>query len=142
LLVASGYPFRQLIGIDLSDVCIETTRRNIARYGPEPIDGTRIELAVQDVEDFVFPDGPLVVYLYNPFPPKLIAQLMARLEKSLADDPRPAVIVYVDPVALATVWRSPSFERLPTLADRVPAFAAGMSRYERVAVFATRSVAS
>lgn len=142
LLIAAGYPFRKLIGIDLSEVCIETTRRNIARYGPEPIDGARIELAVQDVEDFVLPDCPLVIYVYNPFPPKLIAQLMARLDQSLADDPRQAVIVYVDPVALATVWRSPSFERVPTLADRVPALAAGMGRYERVAVFATRSVVS
>jgi hypothetical protein len=97
---------------------------------------------VQDVEDFVFPDCNMVIYLYNPFPPKLIAQVMAKLENSLADHPRLAVIVYVDPVALATVWRSASFERVPTVADRVPAIAAEMGRYERVAVFATRDAAS
>ena len=141
LLVAAGYSFRKLIGIDLSELCIETTRRNIARYGPEPIDARRIELAVQDVEDFVFPDCSMVIYLYNPFPPKLIAKVMAKLEKSLADNPRSAVIVYVDPAALATVWRSPCFERVRTLADRMPAIAAGMGRYERVTVFATRNVA-
>lgn len=142
LLVAAGYSFRRLIGIDLSEVCIETTRRNIACYGPEPIDHTRIELAVQDVEDFVFPDCPMVIYLYNPFPPKLVAQIMARLELSLANDPRSVVIVYVDPAALGTVWRSPSFERVLTMADRMPAIAAGLGRYEQVAVFATRNAAS
>ena len=138
LLVASTYPFRRLAGVDVSPVCVAVARRNVARHGPERVDPARVELLVGDAQDFVFPPEPLVVYLYNPFPGAVLERVVAHLEASLRERPRPCAVIYVNPHALAALAASDLFERLPTIADRMPAAAQGAERYERAAVFVTR----
>lgn len=135
LMIAASCGFRQLVGVDISPGCIETARRNVERYGPEPIDGTRVELFVQDAESFTFPDEPLVLYLFNPFPAPVLERVVANLEESLRRMPREAVIVYLNPTAVAVIARSPLFHRIPTIADRLPFAAHGVPAYQRAAVF-------
>jgi len=142
LMVAASYPFRRLIGVDISLRCIEIARQNIARYGPDGIDPSRIELVAMDVEDFVFPESPLVIYLFNSFPAKLLQRVMSTLEDSLRRVPRQAVIVYVNPQAISAIRRSPLFVRMATGADRMPMILAGAPRHERSAVFVTRPTVS
>jgi SAM-dependent methyltransferase len=137
LMIASSYPFRKLVGVDSSAACIRIARRNVGRYGPDRIDPSRIELLTIDVEEFEFPAGPLVIYLFNPFPAKLMERVIAKLERSLRDDPRAAAIVYVNPQAIAALAHSALFVRIPTIADRVPLVADGLLRYEAAAVFVT-----
>lgn len=141
LMVAASYPFRLLIGVDISRACIDIARRNIGLYGPERIDPSRVELLALDVEDFVFPDDPLVVYLFNSFPAKLLKQVVANLERSLREVPREAVIVYVNPQAIAAVSQSELFVRITTIADRMPTVVDGLSQYEGAAVFVSRPAA-
>jgi SAM-dependent methyltransferase len=138
LLVASTYAFRRLVGVDVSPACVDVARRNLARYGPERVDPARVDLLVGDAEDFVFPPDPLVVYLYNPFPGAVLERVVANLEHSLREWPRPCAVVYVNPHALAALAASRLFERVPTIADRMPAAAQGSAGYERAAVFVTR----
>jgi hypothetical protein len=78
-----------------------------------------------------------VIYLFNPFPAKLMERVIAKLERSLRDDPRAAAIVYVNPQAIAALAHSALFVRIPTIADRVPLVADGLLRYEAAAVFVT-----
>ena len=141
LMIAATYPFRKLIGVDSSAACIRIARRNIGDYGPDRIDASRIELLTMDVEDFGFPAGPLVIYLFNPFPAKLMERVIAKLERSLRDKPRDAAIVYVNPQAIAALANSALFVRIPTIADRMPMVADGLLRYEAAAVFVTRPAA-
>ena len=138
LMVAAAYPFRALIGVDISRSCIAVARRNVALYGPDKIDPRRVELLAMDVEDFVFPEAPMVIYMFNPFPAKLLRRVMANLESSLRDKPRPAVIAYVNPSAIEIVSQCELFGRIPTIADRMPALTAGAARHEKAAVFVTR----
>ena len=140
LMVAASYPFRRLIGVDISPACIDVARRNIARFGPEKIDPSRVELMALDVEDFAFPDEPLVLYLFNPFPPKLMERMMANLETSLRAKPRDAAIVYVNPKAIAAILHSELFVRIPTIADRMPMAADGSPAYEVAAVFVAKAL--
>jgi SAM-dependent methyltransferase len=142
LMVAASYPFRRLIGVDVSPACIEAARRNLVCHGPERIDPSRVELLLGDAEDFEFPVEPLVLYLYNPFPAAVLERVVARLEASLRERPRPAVIVYVNPHALAAIRRSRLFERIPTIADRMPMVLQGAPAHERAAVFVTRPSAA
>jgi len=135
LMVAASYPFRRLIGVDISPACVLAARRNVARYGPEKIDPARVELRVGDAQDVEFPDEPLVLYLYNPFPAAVLERVMDRLEASLRARPRRAAVVYVNPHALGAVTRSGLFARIPTIADRMPAAAEGLRAYERAVVF-------
>jgi predicted RNA methylase len=138
LLVASTYGFRRLVGVDVSPACVAVARRNLTRYGPERIDTARVQLLVGDAEDFVWPPDPLVVYLYNPFPGAVLERVVADLESSLRERPRPCAVIYVNPHALAALASSELFERLPTIADRMPAAVQGAAVYERAAVYVTR----
>ena len=138
LLVAASYPFRRLVGVDISPACIAVARRNVARYGPEPVDPARVELVVADAQDFPFPPDPLVVYLYNPFPGAVLERVVANLEASLRERPRPCAVVYVNPHALAALARCELFERVTTIADRMPAAAQGAPAHECAAVFVTK----
>ena len=138
LMVAATYPFRRLIGVDVSPACIAVARRNIARYGPEKIDPSRVELLTLDAEDYEFPGEPMVIYLFNPFPGRVLERVVAKLERSLRAQPRQALIVYVNPHALAAIARSELFERVTTIADRMPMAAVGAPLYEQAAVFVTR----
>jgi len=142
LMVAASYPFRRLVGVDVSPACIAVARRNIAGYGPERIDPARVELQIQDAQDFRFPEEPLVIYLYNPFPGSVLERVVANLEASLRQLPREAAIIYVNPHALSALARSRLFQRVPTIADRVPQAAQGAPAYERAAVFVTRPAVS
>lgn len=135
LMIAADYGFRRLVGVDISPACIKAARRNIERYGPEPIDASRVELRVEDAEDFEFPDDPLVVYLFNPFPQPVVESVMSKLEESLSRTPREVAIVYMNPTAAAAVRQSTIFRRIPTIADRMPSAAAGLPVYQRAAVF-------
>jgi SAM-dependent methyltransferase len=138
LLVAASYPFRALVGVDVSPACIAVARRNIERFGPEAVDPARFVLHVGDAEEFVFPPDPLVAYLFNPFPGAVLARVVANLEASLRERPRACAVVYVNPHALAPLVASELFVRRPTIADRMPAAAQGSARYEHAAVFVTR----
>lgn len=139
LLVAASYAFRRLVGVDVSPVCIAVARRNVARYGPERIDPSRVELICADARDFAFPDEPLVVYLFNPFPQAVLEQVVANLERSLAERPREACVVFLNPDGAGPFSRSPLFARVPTIADRMPLAGEGVRPYERAAVFVARA---
>ena len=138
LMVAASYPFRRLIGVDISLRCIAIAQENISRFGPERIDSSRIELLAMDVEDFAFPDSPLVIYLFNSFPAKLLQRVVSNLESSLRRAPREVVIVYVNPAAIAAIRQSPLFVRKRMGADRMLMVTTGTPSYERAAVFVTR----
>lgn len=141
LLVAASYPFRRLVGVDVSPVCIEVARRNVARYGPEHIDPSRVELLCLDAEDFEFPLDPLVVYLFDPFPGAVLEHVVANLEHSLEQRPREVYVVFLNPHGAAPFRRSTLFRRVPTIADRMPSVAPGTRPYEQAAVFVARSSA-
>ncbi len=57
-----------------------------------------IEAVCADARDFEFPAEPLVLYLFNPLPERALAEVLERLEKSLADTPRPVWVVYHNPL--------------------------------------------
>ena len=47
-----------------------------------------------DARGFGFPAGPLVVYLFNPFPEPVFVAVMERLQRSCMENPRPVFIAY------------------------------------------------
>jgi SAM-dependent methyltransferase len=61
-----------------------------------------IESFCMDARDFEFPAGPLVVYLFNPFPEPVLAAVLEKLRESLQRSPRPMFLAY----------RFPEFEPL------------------------------
>lgn len=98
VLVAAAFPFRALIGVELSPKLAAIARRNVARVARRHAARSRPRIETGDALAFPLPEVPLLIFLYNPFGRPLIERLVQRIEVSLAEQPRPLHVVYYNPV--------------------------------------------
>jgi SAM-dependent methyltransferase len=100
LLVASEFPFREILGIELSPALAKVARRNAAVMARRFPRRTAVRVAVGDASVFPLPPGDLVLFLYHPFGPEVVASVVARVEAAIAAAPwRNIYVVYYNPVA-------------------------------------------
>ncbi len=98
LLLASDYPFRRIIGMELLEELNAITLQNIARYRSEEQKCFDIAAQAGDARWFQFPPEPTVLYLFNPFPRHIWREVLANLHRSLLVAPRPVYLIYHNPV--------------------------------------------
>jgi predicted RNA methylase len=94
LLMAADYPFRKIIGVEFMPELDRAAQENIAKYPSERRQCRQIESICMDARDFQFSDGPLVVYLFNPFSESTLARVLENLRRSAEQAPRPIYIAY------------------------------------------------
>ena len=51
-----------------------------------------------DATHFDLPTEPSVIYLYNPFGPQTMRDVVRNVDRSLTDRPRPLFVTYVNPL--------------------------------------------
>src|SRR5437588_1457605 len=83
LLMASDYPFRRIVGVELLPALHRIAQQNLRQYKSESQKCFAFETICADAAAFPFPDDPLVIYLFNPFPESGMRQVVANLEQSL-----------------------------------------------------------
>jgi SAM-dependent methyltransferase len=110
LLLAREFPFTRIVGMELLPELHAVAQQNVARL-PEGERG-HFELLCGDARQFAFPTVPTFVYLFDPFPAPILAEVMTNLERSLAQAPRPVLIGYQNPVSEEVVAASPRFTKL------------------------------
>lgn len=112
LLLASGYPFNGIIGVEYSKTLADLANRNIRTH--EELNGfdPRIQCILGDAVDFEFPNQPTVLYLFNPFQGKVMDRVLTNLEKSLRRNPRDLWVLYLNPWESRKFRRSSSFETI------------------------------
>jgi SAM-dependent methyltransferase len=94
-LLAAGLPFRKVIGLDFSPALVDLARRNVERYtGPVR---SEVELHVGDAAEFEFPDGDLVVYLFDPFGPTVLEKMAANLAETARRRGQRVTMLYYSP---------------------------------------------
>jgi SAM-dependent methyltransferase len=93
LLVAAEFPFRRLLGVEIATELCDIARANVAT---NPDWAARISIVNQHAKSFTYPDGPLLLYLYNPFFAPALRRALKNLERQLHRSPRPAFILYAD----------------------------------------------
>ena len=94
LLMASSFPFRRIVGVELLPELNTIAVQNIARYRSDQQKCFAIESHAGDARHFDFPAGPTVLYLFNPFPEHALRQVLANLHQSLLASSRPAYVIY------------------------------------------------
>ena len=109
LLLAANYPFRRIAGVELLPALHRIAEENIRNYDSPTRRCSAIEAICSDARAFDFPTEPLLVYLFNPFPESILAEVIIRLEKSVAKHPRPVFIVYHNPLLLNVITRGRVF---------------------------------
>jgi hypothetical protein len=123
LIVASEFPFRSIVGVELSESLARETRKNasiLRRHFPGRVP-LRVEL--QDASTYRYPDGDLVVFLYNPFPEQVVRKTLEQLTLFLSKT-RKIFVVYYNPVHGHCFDESPVFKRyfaamLPYAAEEI-----------------------
>jgi SAM-dependent methyltransferase len=118
LLLAAEFPFRKIIGVELSEDLARIAQKNVARWSRAARPKAKIRVVQQDAAKFRWPRTPLLVYLYNPFACSLIAQTAENLAAAAASGSGLADLLYVNPTCTDTLTSQGLFVRLWTA--RIP----------------------
>jgi predicted RNA methylase len=93
---AKDYPFRRVVGVELSDSLSEVARQNIERNRHRL--RCEVEIVTADVVSYEFPDDATIVYLYNPFVGEVFRGAIERVLASYDRHPRDIRLLYANPV--------------------------------------------
>lgn len=125
MIVATEFPFREVIGYDLTSRLVDIANRNaqiVARHFPERVP---MRAYAADALQAALPAGKLVIYLFNPFGIQTMTRLLASL---VAAYERGAIemfsVVYLNPLCEDVFDASPVLERhfsasVPYTADEI-----------------------
>jgi hypothetical protein len=103
LLVASEYPFAEIIGVEFAAELHEIAARNIQSYRSKTQRCKNVRSVNLDAAEFEMPATPLVLYLFNPFRPAVLVPVLQRLQRSLDSQPRDVTMIYAAPFHAALI---------------------------------------
>lgn len=103
VLLAAEYPFKQVIGIEVSPGLYEVARENLERGNRAGRKCRDVRLVRADARSWTYPPGNLVVFMYNPFD----ADAMEMTLGSILNRRNPGTtwLLYHTPVERETVER-------------------------------------
>ena len=107
---AARYPFREVVGIEMTPELHAVAEANAGRFAAAHPDCAPMRFEQGDALATPLPDGPLVVYLYNPFDATVLIPFAARLEATAAA--RDILVAYVNPVHRDVFDRSDRYDTL------------------------------
>jgi len=96
LLLASRYPFRSIIGVEIQPELHNVAEENIFRLH-ESHPEIDVQAVCLDAREYRFPNEPLIVYMFNPFPDYAMATVVENLRRSVVRHPRPVYVIYNAP---------------------------------------------
>ena len=79
LLIASHYPFREVIGVEFSNLLHEIAKDNIRRYQSPARRCQNVRSVCADAATFGLPERDYVLYFNNPFAEPVFAQVLANV---------------------------------------------------------------
>ena len=111
LVVASEFPFRRIVGVELAQDLVAVAHRNAAeirrRFPARP----PIEVVADDATRFPLPDGKVVLFIYHSFDAQFLFRVVAAAEVTLAGSLQHLFVVYYNPIWGAVLDRSPALQR-------------------------------
>jgi hypothetical protein len=112
LLMASDYPFRHIVGVELLPALHQAALDNLSKYRSASQKCFALEAICGDATEFSFPPEPMVLYLFNPFPESGLRRAITNLEQSLRDHPRVAYVLYHNPLLEPVLSESAAFSKI------------------------------
>jgi predicted RNA methylase len=112
LLMASEYPFRRILGVELLPSLHQIAQENLHQYKSESQKCFVLESICADATAFPLPADPLVIFLFNPFPESGMRQVVAKLDQSLREHPRPVYMLYHNPLLEHTLSESKKLRKI------------------------------
>jgi SAM-dependent methyltransferase len=110
LLVASQFPFKRIIGVELSPDLALTAQRNIASYSNAKQECTRIEVMCLDASHYAIPEEKAVIYLFHPFDEHVLARVLDNIHLSRQVHTEDLYVIYRNPMYEELFNLRPYFE--------------------------------
>ncbi len=85
--LAATYPFRSVIGVEISEELSDIARANLARIRHK-LRCDDVQIATADATRFPVPREATLIYFFNPFRGRLMATILANIAQSLRENPR------------------------------------------------------
>lgn len=98
LLLASQFPFREIVGIEFSEKLHRRAVENIRVYRDPAQRCSSITSLCLDATRFVPPPRAAVLFFYNPFEGPVMKAVLANIERSCAEHPRKIILIYYNPL--------------------------------------------
>jgi len=111
LVVASEFPFRRVLGVELSPKLAAVARKNAALMTRCRPGGVSIEVIEGNVLEFPIPPGKLVLFNYNAFGSEVHAALVRRVELAVSQTTPHAFFIHYNPVEGSHLDASAAFTR-------------------------------
>jgi SAM-dependent methyltransferase len=98
MLLASQYPFLRVDGVELNPELARIAAENIGRWEahPETEALAPLRLYPGDATRHRLPAEPTLAYLFHPFEAKLLRRFLRHVQRSVAAQPRPFDLIYVN----------------------------------------------
>ena len=94
LVLAAGYPFARIVGVELADGLCETARRNAAVVARRLPRAPPIDVVHADATTYELPSDPCVLFLYRPFIGDVAERVVQNIVTSFRANPRQIFILY------------------------------------------------
>lgn len=98
LLLAAEFPFRKILGVEISLRLHQVAKQNIRNYRNGLVKCNAMESICSDATSFRISGEQTVFYFFNPFEEPPMARVLSNIEESLRKHPRRIYIVYKAPL--------------------------------------------
>ena len=94
MYMMSKFPFRKIVGYDLSENMVITANKNFNIVGK----GDVCSAIIANAADFKEYTDYNYFYAFNPVPEQIFKKMMGNIEENIAEHPRKATFIYLNPV--------------------------------------------
>lgn len=97
VLMASEFGFREVAGVELHASLAEIAETNVVAWRAAGRAVCPVRIVCQDATEFVFPEGPCLLYLFHPFTAPVMKRLIERIEADFAGRRGMLDLIYFNP---------------------------------------------
>jgi SAM-dependent methyltransferase len=113
VLQAARYPFRRVIGVEISESLNEVARRNVERM--PGLRCKQVDIVTADLAECEIPDDVTVAFIYNPVRGELFSAVVDKLLASYDRRPRDLRLIYRIPLEEPRLTRTGRFRMLKSI---------------------------
>ena len=96
LIAAASWPFRTIIGVELSAQLNEIAERNIAKVR-KTLKCADVQVITANAMTYMPPPETTVFFFFNPFMGEVLSAVLENIHQSLLSAPRPITLIYEPP---------------------------------------------
>lgn len=96
LILAAQYPFKKVIGVELSQKLCNIAQENVKRAWKN-LECKDIEIICKDARSFTLPSDITTIFIWNSFTGSILSSVFERIRESLEKSPRPLTLLYLLP---------------------------------------------